>query len=90
METVEKNTQNLMKCLCKKCPSYTFLCKIQATPNIVHSLVSGLESTDHMESMFCAFGPSKCLEEKKGCLCGECGVFREHKLSQYYYCVSEN
>jgi glucose/arabinose dehydrogenase len=39
-----------------------------------------------MEKLYCAIGKSECIIEKKGCICGECPVASEHKISGFYFC----
>jgi len=41
-----------------------------------------------MEGLFCARGKAKCEFEKKGCICGECPVASDYRLSGIYYCES--
>lgn len=95
MERVEKNKENLMKCICmKKCPSYTFACKVKSMPSNTAELLKGavkgdLSKTDHIEGVFCAFGKSNCITDEKGCACPECAVYKENKLTKVYYCLVE-
>lgn len=42
--------------------------------------------TDKMEKLYCAVGKSECAIEKKGCICGECPVASEYKISGFYFC----
>jgi hypothetical protein len=88
METVAKTKENLSKCKCIKCPSYTFTCKIKAVPNgILEMLKKDISKVEHMEGMFCAFGKSNCITEDKGCICGTCDVHKENNLTNGYYCL---
>jgi hypothetical protein len=36
---------------------------------------------------YCGFGKSKCIKEKKGCICGGCPVHQKLGLKSGYYCV---
>jgi hypothetical protein len=88
MGKVAKTKENLKKCMCMKCPSYGIMCKMKAMPkNMITMMKSDISKVDHMEGMFCAFGKSKCLKDKKGCICGTCPVFKENKLNKAYYCI---
>lgn len=87
MSTVKRTQENLKKCICMKCPSYTFMCKIKSMPENLMALMHDVEKADHMEGMFCAFGKSKCIEEQKGCLCAECEIFKENALEKGYFCI---
>ncbi len=44
------------------------------------------EMKDKMQGMFCARGKSGLKFERKGCLCGECPLASEYKLSGGYFC----
>lgn len=83
---VEKTKDNLKKCMCGKCPSYSLGCKLKEMPsNLVH-LAEGLEKQDHFEGLFCAFGKSNCIKEDKGCLCVRCPLTKEDHLKGGAYC----
>jgi len=91
MGTVAKTKENLKKCMCMKCPSYTFACKVKAMPSsIADMLKKDISKEEHMEMMFCAFGKSKCITEEKGCNCPDCEVHKENKLDKMYYCIVSN
>lgn len=89
MHTVARTTENLKKCRCSDCPSYTTGCKIKNYPVNLFKLVDGLENIEHFEKMFCAFGKSDCIHEDRGCLCEECEVFAENDLTRDEYCLAE-
>lgn len=86
---VAKTVDNLNKCRCMDCPSYTMGCKVKNYPINLAKLASGLDSVDHYEKMFCAFGKSNCIREDKGCLCEKCEVFTENKLTRDEYCMTD-
>jgi len=44
------------------------------------------EMKDKMQGMFCARVKSGLKFERKGCICGECPLAREYKLSGSYFC----
>ncbi|MBC2856373.1 DUF2769 domain-containing protein [Cetobacterium sp. 2A] len=84
--------ENLKKCICSKCPSYTLGCKIKEMPKNLLEIAmhhSDLSKVEHLEGMFCAFGKSKCLAEEKGCNCTKCEVYKEYNLSKIYFCIRD-
>lgn len=91
MRNVAKSKENLKKCRCIKCPSYTFACKVKAVPQgIVDMLKQDISEVEHMEGMFCAFGKSNCITDEKGCVCPTCEVYKENELDKSYYCLVLN
>ena len=36
---------------------------------------------------YCLVGNSKCIEEKKGCICPDCPVTKKMNLKWGYYCI---
>jgi hypothetical protein len=88
MSKVPKTKENLMKCMCKKCPSYTFACKMMSMPGNIILLIGTMDDDKlHAETMFCAYEKSQCINEEKGCKCGSCEVFKEYELSKTYFCI---
>lgn len=87
MAKVAKTRENLQKCRCNECPSYTLGCKVKNYPFNLLRMIEGLEHAEHFEGMFCAYGASKCIEEEKGCLCENCDVFHENNLCRDEYCL---
>jgi hypothetical protein len=86
---VEKTKPNLLKCKCKYCPSYSLLCLLKAAPGAAKKFLmpaKSLEQARNAESLFCAFGPSQCIKEKLGCICGSCPVYNENNLQGGYFC----
>ncbi len=88
MSKVAKTKENLLKCKCMKCPSYSFACKVKSMPSNIAALVSGFSKAEHLEGMFCAYEKSKCIEEEKGCICPQCKVYIENGLDKNYYCLA--
>ncbi len=43
MKNVERTKENLAKCLCKGCPSYTFACKMMAMPGDIILLIDPMD-----------------------------------------------
>ena len=41
---------------------------------------------DKMHGLFCARGKTDCTLERTGCLCGECPISSEYRLSGGYFC----
>ena len=89
METVLRTSENMKKCLCSSCPSYTAMCKIKNYPINMMKLVEGVDKVEHLEKMFCAFGKSNCINENKGCLCEQCDVYNENNLDKEDYCLAD-
>jgi hypothetical protein len=90
MAVVPKTKENLNRCICLNCPSYALGCQLKSVPEITQEVKDTLDSdmykVDHLEAMFCAFGKSKCIDEKKGCLCGGCPNMEEYKPGPGYFC----
>ena len=87
MSEVAKTKENLKKCRCMKCPTYTFMCKMKNMPGNIVAMMSDIGKKDHMEAMYCAFDKSKCIDEEKGCICMTCDLFKQYDLDQAYYCL---
>lgn len=87
MSTVTRTKENLQKCQCMKCPTYTFMCKVKSMPSNIMAMMSDIGKKDHMEAMYCAFDKSKCIDEEKGCICMTCELFKEYNLDKAYYCL---
>lgn len=83
---VAKTKDNLKKCKCMSCPSYTGMCKIKNTPENLLKLMGNFSETEHYEKMFCAFEKSNCIEEDRGCLCRDCEIFKTHNLRANDFC----
>ena len=85
---VTRTKENLKRCLCMRCPSYTTECKIRSLPyNLVH-MAEDLKNANHFEGMFCAFEKSSCIMDNKGCLCDDCPIHDEYQLKNNDYCLS--
>lgn len=89
MKIVPKTKENLKKCMCMKCPSYNFACKVRAMPGNVILKIGDVEKKLHAEALFCAFEPSHCIDEEKGCNCVKCEVLKENELDKGYFCMVE-
>lgn len=87
MSQVAKTKKNLKKCLCMKCPTYTFMCKMLNMPGNIMAMMSDIGKKNHIEAMYCAFDKSKCITEEKGCICMTCALFKEYNLDKAYYCL---
>lgn len=84
---VDKTKENLKKCICMDCPSYSLGCKIKSAPENLLKLAEGLDKADHYEKMFCAFDKSHCINEDKGCICDNCEVHKYYGLNREDYCI---
>lgn len=87
MSEVTKTKANLKKCLCMKCPTYTFMCKMKNMPSNMVAMMRDIGKVAQMEAMFCAFGNSKCITDEKGCICMTCALYKEYNLNKAYYCL---
>lgn len=84
---VAKTKENIKLCMCMKCPSYTFMCKMKNMPGNIMAMMGDIGKKDHMEGMYCAFDNSKCITDEKGCICMTCAVFEKYSLDKAYYCL---
>ena len=90
MSKVERTRENLMKRICKNCPSYTFTCKLMGMPGNMLILIDPDDDEKvHAETLFCAYEQSHCIREEKGCLCSKCEVAKKHELDKIYYCLTD-
>ncbi len=89
MKKIPRTRENLMKCLCKSCPSYTFACKLMAVPGDIILVFDTMNDDKlHAETMFCAYEKSQCINEEKGCKCPDCEVYKENELGNTYFCTN--
>lgn len=89
MTNVDKITDNLKRCLCAKCPTYTLGCKVKELPGTLVNLIEAKgdpSRLEHLEGMYCAYEKSHCIEEEKGCLCKGCKVHQDYDLANCYFC----
>ena len=84
---VEKSLENLSKCRCMKCPSYTNHCKLKNASHNFIQLMRNFDTVEHYEKMFCAYEKSDCIFEANGCLCSTCEVFKTYNLKHHNYCL---
>ena len=89
MKSVAKTKENLKKCICMKCPSYTLGCKMMNMPANMMGMLGSLEKKEHFEGMYCAFEESRCIKEAKGCLCLGCEIYKENGLDKTYFCLAK-
>ncbi|QRN86824.1 DUF2769 domain-containing protein [Clostridia bacterium] len=89
MSNVPKTKENLKKCLCMKCPSYTFACKVKSMPGNAILMMSDMDKKLHAEAMYCAYEKSNCISEDKGCICSTCELYKEYGLTNGYYCTAD-
>lgn len=87
MQKVAKTEENLQKCKCMSCPSYTDSCKIMNTPGNILKLMENFSAQKHYEKMFCAFEKSHCIKEDKGCLCHDCEICKKYDLNSQEFCL---
>lgn len=89
MSQVSRIKENLKKCQCMKCPSYSLGCKMKNMPKNMMVMMKGVEKAESMEGFFCAFSKSKCISAEKGCICAGCKVYQENNLDRLYYCIAD-
>lgn len=39
------------------------------------------------QKLFCSRGKTECGPKQRGCMCGQCPVWSENDLGDYYFCV---
>ncbi len=71
MPKVKKNQENLERCRCQECPSYTRCAR----------------KKDEKLFCAKEVGKSTCDISMLGCFCGDCPVYEECKLQSGYYCM---
>ncbi|MBR2299880.1 MAG: DUF2769 domain-containing protein [Alphaproteobacteria bacterium] len=86
-QKVEKTEQNIERCLCLNCPSYSSSCKIKNAHQTTNQPSADLLWRTHYEKMFCAFEKSNCIHADKGCICDKCANFRDYNLKNCTYCI---
>ena len=64
---VERSMENIDKCLCMKCISYTGHCKMKNAPENFLKLLENYKETKHYEKMYCAYEQSHCIKEMQKC-----------------------
>lgn len=84
---VDKTKENLKKCICMHCPTYTTGCKLKNLPENLIKGMGDLEKEDHFEAMYCAFNKSHCIDQDKGCVCPDCEIYKEYQLNREDYCL---
>lgn len=84
---VEKSLENIEKCLCMQCPSYTYHCKMKNAAENFLQLMENFQQNEHYEKLFCAYEPSNCLRQRYGCLCSVCEVSKKYHLRKQSYCL---
>lgn len=70
MPKVPNTGENRARCNCPNCPTY----RGSDCPK------------KSREDLYCAKGKTICDLVKRGCICGECPVWDEYKLSVGYFC----
>ncbi len=60
---------------------------MKSMPGNIMGMMGDISKKHHFEGLYCAFEASKCIKEKKGCICGNCEVYKENELNKQYYCL---
>lgn len=84
---VEKTKENIEKCRCMHCPSYSEHCKLKNAPANFLKMLGDIEDHEHFEKMFCAFEKSHCINKDNGCICDSCEVYKKYGLCNRKYCL---
>lgn len=71
MLKVEKNENNVSKCLCPGCPTYNDCAREKNEKLFCAEALAG----------------RTCSYEMNGCVCGDCPVHKENNLTALYYCA---
>ncbi len=87
MLKVDKTNENISRCICLNCPSYSTTCKLKNAPFAANLPTKNLAGRTHFEKMFCAFEKSNCIHMNKGCICEECANYKEYNLQNCTYCI---
>ena len=87
MNKVDKTEENITRCLCLNCPSYSTTCKIKNAKQTTNRTTQSLEAHKHYEKMFCAFEKSNCIHLNRGCICEDCANFKNYNLKKGTYCL---
>ena len=72
MAKVPDTKENMMKCICPKCPTW----------------MSSDCPKNKIEGFYCAKGKTTCNLTDKGCICGTCPLWEEYSLSKGYFCLN--
>jgi hypothetical protein len=87
MGKAEKSIENIQKCICMKCPTYKSAYEKKSMPDDMTNMIKrDFSNMDNPERLFCASGKSRFIDEKKGCICESCPVYKENGLTSGYYC----
>jgi len=63
--------------------------KVPDTPqNMAACICDGCPSYPGEGTLYCARGESDPPPRRRGCLCGDCALFRTHDLQDGYYCIA--
>lgn len=89
MSKVKKSVKNLAKCKCVTCPSFTLGCELKAAVPDMAKVATGMENKEHFEALYCAYEPSSCINEERGCKCPDCEVEHDYKMHHEYYCLHD-
>lgn len=84
---VDKTSENLARCICMYCPSYSPVCKLKNSQKNINRSDDDVKNTEHYEKMFCAFEKSNCIHLDRGCLCEKCQIYQKYGLNHHDYCL---
>jgi len=63
--------------------------KVPDTPeNMARCICGGCPSYPAEGGFFCVKGRSAKEIDKRGCICGDCAIFKDYELAGGYYCAA--
>jgi methylamine---glutamate N-methyltransferase subunit C len=67
------------------------MANVPDTPeNLEHCVCPDCPSVPKEGALYCARGRSQQPVRRRGCICGDCRVFQEYGLGDYYYCAEDS
>ncbi len=84
---VDKTKENIDKCRCMDCPTYSEQCKLRNSIENMLKLMGNYQKTNHFEKMFCAYEKSNCIYQNNGCLCATCDIYKKYNLKKEDFCT---
>ena len=91
MPSVEFTADNILKCECGRCPVQAKSdCVDKARGASAKAVEEGhvTRQPSEVPGLYCSSGKAFCddLDLSQNCMCGQCTVHAEYKLSQSKYC----
>lgn len=92
MASVEFTKDNVMKCICGKCPVQAeSACIADKSGKLMAGMESGMDEMPapaDVPGLYCSTGVASCddLDFSQDCICPGCPVHVENGLTQWKYC----